>query len=106
MTIHEDYLATAEVAAFSAIYDDRVASGLGWLVVQHAESQGYKAVPEVLRFTVKSGKKTNRSSAYPSEVQDWGRTTHCRICVSTGFCRNLLQLSVLRKLLVLSVARV
>ena len=45
----------------SAIYDDRVASGLGWLVVQHAESQGYKAVPEVLRFTVKSGKKTNPS---------------------------------------------
>ena len=45
----------------SAIYDDRVASGLGWLVVQHAQLQGYRAVPEVLRFTVKAGTDTNPS---------------------------------------------
>ena len=38
-----------------AIYDDRVAAGLGWLVVTHAEAHGQQQVSELLHFCVKSG---------------------------------------------------
>ena len=51
--------ATTKLFAFadprSAIYDDRVAAGLGWLVVTHAEVLEQVQVSELLKFCVKAG---------------------------------------------------
>ena len=60
----------------SAIYDDRVASAIGWLVVNHSGSEGWTSVPESLRFCVKTGANYNPSQGrLKLPVRNSGRGT-------------------------------